>query len=157
MPTTTRLARIPRSYDAGAAPVRSTDVRRARYNPDMADEPYRGSHDTLDAEARARAAVRDIARWRDRLRSGIVLGFVLAGLAAAMLTIKPVGDAMSWGVGGGYRIGLLAGIAVWVAVITIGKLVADRAMRLRTPAAVARIAARWRVSSDELARDTRLA
>ncbi len=123
----------------------------------MAEQPYRGTHETLDAEARSRHAVREVGRWRDRMRMGVVLGFVLAGLGVAVVVIQLVQPLMPHTLGVGFlRIAMLVGIATWVAMIALGKVVAGQLVRVRTAAAVARIAARYQVPRDELERDTRV-
>jgi hypothetical protein len=108
----------------------------------MADQPYRGTHATLDAAARGRAAAAAFARWRLQLVTAITLAFVVGGVAVALGVYAAAGSAQQAVFGTSYaKLGMLVGIVAWCGAIALGKVVARRVAMARTGAAVKRIAA----------------
>jgi hypothetical protein len=108
----------------------------------MAEAPYRGTNDTLDAAARGKAAATAFLRWRFQLVTAITLGFVFGGVAvalggyAAAMSLQQTLIATSY-----TKLGMFAGIVAWCGAIAVGKIVARSVAVARTGAAVQRIAA----------------
>jgi hypothetical protein len=123
------------------------------------DNIYRGTHATLDAEAREHAATRELGHWRYRTLTSILLVFVVGGIAVALLAIDLATDVQRR-IDSGVafpRVSTVVGIVAWLAVIYLGRVVARAIVRARTAAAVARIAARYDIPPDGLAATARAA
>jgi hypothetical protein len=120
----------------------------------MADEPYRGTRDTLDAGARELDAKRELAEWRYQLLTRVTLVFMGIGLgvACAVVGVVDVVQRELFGGSSWLKVSLVAGIAAWAVTIGVGKLVAKQVARRRTAAAVERVAARHQVAVEVVAR-----
>jgi len=115
--------------------------------------PFREMPDVLGAAEREGAAIREFARWRDRLQSRVLLGFALVGLVVAIpgfLVVRDLqfqwmnGVALMW-------VTVAAGcVAPFVLAMFFGGRVASALARRRAPAVVARLAARYEIADTEL-------
>jgi hypothetical protein len=107
----------------------------------MADQPYRGVNDTLDAAARERAAVLAFKRWRLQLVTAVTLAFVVGGVAVALAGYAVADRVQQAVLGTSYaKLGMFVGVVAWAGAISVGKVVARRVAMARSGAAVKRIA-----------------
>jgi len=115
-------------------------------------EPYREIVDRLGLEAREAEAIRVLGRWRDRLKTRVLVGAAVAGLGtfavgfyggvALQLMLTNVVQV---------RLAVLVGVACFIATLLAGRQVARMLVRRRSPALVAQLAEDYEVPSERLA------
>jgi uncharacterized membrane protein YeaQ/YmgE (transglycosylase-associated protein family) len=114
----------------------------------MTDAPYRAAEDRLGAEERESEATRMLGRWRDRLRTRVLIVFALLGLVPAAIgyyVVQELQFQYNDGVAN-LRINVLAGVVgPWLALMLLGRFVGTRLVERRTPAQLAKLAADYEV------------
>lgn len=113
--------------------------------------------DVLGEAERNEAAIRDLGRWRARLRTAILLAFALVGLVPAGFGYWFVQEMQ-------FRCNQVASLHVnvagaavlWIAMFFVGAWVSRRVVLRRIPAKISQLAADYEVSADELTKTTDL-
>jgi glutamyl-tRNA reductase len=121
------------------------------------DPPYRETVDRLGLEEREAEAICVLGRWRDRLRTRVLVGAAIVGLGsfavgfyggvALQLMITNVVQV---------RLAVLVGAACFLATLMAGRQVARIVVRRRSPALVEALAEDYEVPPERLAEMTRL-
>ena len=119
--------------------------------------PFREMPDVLGDTERNEAAIRDLGRWRARMRSGILLAFALVGLVPAALGYWFVQEIQfRYNHVASLYVNVLGAAIPWIAMFFIGAWVSRRIVLRRLPAKIAQLAADYEVSADELTKTTDL-
>ena len=103
-------------------------------------------------EEREAEAVRVLGKWRDRLRTRVLLGAAITGLGTAALGFY-AGVALQLMVATAVqvRLAVLVGAACFIATLLAGRQVARILVRRRSPSLVAQLAADYEVPPERLA------
>jgi hypothetical protein len=115
--------------------------------------PYREDEDRLGAEERDGEAVRQLGRWRDRVRAQILLSAALVGLATAVATVYVVTELqfrMNEGVAS-IRISILVATVLFVAAMFAGRQVARMFVARRMGAKIDELAKAYEIPRETLA------
>jgi glutamyl-tRNA reductase len=116
------------------------------------EPPYRETVDRLGLEEREAEAIRVLGRWRDRMRTRVLIGSAVVGLGTfavgfyggivLQLMISNVVQI---------RLAVLVGAASFIATLMAGRQVARIVVRRRSPALVEALAADYEVPPERLA------
>ncbi len=116
------------------------------------DEPYRETVDRLGLEEREAEAVRVLGRWRDRLRTRVLVAAAVAGIGTFAVGFYGgielqlmVADVVQ------IRLAVLVGAASFIATLLAGRQVARIVVRRRSPLLVEALAADYEVPAERLA------
>jgi hypothetical protein len=115
----------------------------------MADA-YRQMPEVLAGE-REEAAVRDFGRWRDRVRTLILLAFALVGVVLGAIAYEIVQDFQfdKWNRASLYM-NVGAAAVPFIGMLVIGRFVGRHVARKRAPAKIAELAKGYEISEDVL-------
>jgi len=115
-------------------------------------EPYRETVDRLGLEEREAEAIRVLGRWRDRLKTRVLVGAAIAGLGTFAVGFYG-GVALQLMLTNAVqvRLAVLVGVACFIATLLAGRQVARMLVRRRSPALVAQLAEDYEVPSERLA------
>jgi glutamyl-tRNA reductase len=121
------------------------------------DPPYRETVDRLGLEERETEAIRVLGRWRDRVRTRVLVGAAIVGLGtfavgfyggvALQLMVSNVVQV---------RLAVLVGAASFIATLFAGRQVARIVVRRRSSALVEALAEDYEVPPERLAEMTQL-
>ena len=114
--------------------------------------PYRETVDRLGLEEREAEAIRVLGKWRDRLRSRVLVGAAVAGLGTFALGFYG-GVALQLMVSNvvQVRLAVLVGAACFIATLFAGRQVARMLVRGRSRALVDQLAEDYEVPPERLA------
>ena len=116
------------------------------------EQPYRETVDRLGLEEREAEAIRVLGKWRDRLRTRVLVGAAVVGLGTFALGFYG-GIALQLMITNvvQIRLAVLVGAACFIATLFAGRQVARMLVRGRSPALVAQLAEDYEVPSERLA------
>ena len=121
------------------------------------DEPYRETVDRLGLEEREAEAVRVLGRWRDRLRTRVLVAAAVAGIGTFAVGFYGgielqlmVADVVQ------IRLAVLVGAACFIATLFGGRMLARILVRRRSAALVVQLAADYEVPPERLAEMTEM-
>jgi len=115
--------------------------------------PYREEVDRLGADERDGEAVRQLGRWRDRVRAQILLIAALVGLVIGVIAVYTVTELqlrMNEGIAS-IRISILAATVFFVAAMLAGRLVGRMFVARRMDAKIDELAKAYEIPRETLA------
>jgi len=115
----------------------------------MADA-YRQMPEVLAGE-REEAAVRDFGRWRDRVRTLILLAFALVGLVLGMIVYELVQDWQFRKHGmASLHVNVGSAAIPFIGLLMIGRFVGRQVARKRAPAKISELAKGYEIDEEVL-------
>ena len=121
-------------------------------------QPFREMPDVLGESERSEAAIRDLGRWRSRLRTGVLLVFAIAGLVPAGLGYwfaQELQFRYNHNVASLY-VNVGGAVVAWIVMFSVGTWVSRRVEQRRMPAKIAELAADYEISVGEITKTTDL-
>jgi hypothetical protein len=117
----------------------------------MNEMPYREEEDRLGADERDGEAVRQLGRWRDRVRAQILLIAALVGLATGVAVVYSV-TALQYEYGVvSIRIGIVVATVFFVAAMFAGRLIGRVVVARRLDAKIDDLAKAYEIPRATLA------
>jgi hypothetical protein len=120
-------------------------------------QPFREMPDVLGEAERHDAAIRDLGRWRARMRTTVLLAFALVGLVPAGLGYWFAQELQfRYNEVASLHVNIMGAALPWIAMFFLGAWVSRRVVLRRMPAKLAQLAADYEVPAAELAKTTDL-
>jgi uncharacterized membrane protein len=119
-------------------------------------QPFREMPDVLGESERGE--IRDLGRWRSRLRTGVLFVFAIAGLLPAGLGYwfaQELQFRYNHNVASLY-VNVGGAVFAWIVVFSVGTWVSRRVEQRRMPAKIAQLAADYEIPVSEITKTTDL-